>query len=428
MQEINIATVENKVYKENVCGLDVYVFPGETKGITMNLIVKYGSAMNDFRFKGEKEYKHLHLGVAHFLEHLTFKMEDGDANDYFASLGSDANAFTTFDHTNYEVWTASNLKDNLSYLLKYVLTPYYTKELVEKEKGIILEEAKRCLDNIHRKLSYAVNENLFQQDNRKYPVIGTIPEIEAITLEDIETAYNYFYKPYNMVLAVFGNVDPKEVVSIVKDSLKDYKYEYKEIEYKEDKEQPEIKESRVEIEDKNEVPLISINYKIPIKNFTELFKEGMTRKEIDIATYLLVSCELSSTSDFYEYLRDNKIIIGGMSNYCQLTDDYLIYTSSANSNNPDKYIEEIKNKIKHLNINEEDFERKKRSSIAKFILIFDNINDYSRGFSHEFISYGNDMFIENEVIKNMKFETVQKIQSVFKSADKIVSVIAKKES
>jgi predicted Zn-dependent peptidase len=355
-------------------------------------------------------------------------MEDGDANDYFASLGSDANAFTTFDHTNYEVWTASNLKDNLSYLLKYVLTPYYTKELVEKEKGIILEEAKRCLDNIHRKLSYAVNENLFQQDNRKYPVIGTIPEIEAITLEDIETAYNYFYKPYNMVLAVFGNVDPKEVVSIVKDSLKDYKYEYKEIEYKEDKEQPEIKESRVEIEDKNEVPLISINYKIPIKNFTELFKEGMTRKELDIATYILVSCELSSTSDFYEYLRDNKIIIGGMSNYCQLTDDYLIYTSSANSNNPDKYIEEIKNKIKHLNINEEDFERKKRSSIAKFILIFDNINDYSRGFSHEFISYGNDMFIENEVVKNMKFETVQKIQSVFESADKIVSVIAKKES
>ena len=423
MKEISIATVENKVYKETLSnGMDIYVFPGETKGITMNLIVKYGSAMNDFRFKGEEEYKHLHLGVAHFLEHLTFKMEDGDANDYFASLGSDANAFTTFDHTNYEVWTTSNLKDNLSYLLKYVLTPYYTEELVEKEKGIILEEAKRCLDNIHRKVSYAVNENIFLKDNRQYPVIGTIPEIEAITLEDIKTAYNYFYKPYNMVLAVFGNVDPKEVVSITEETLKDFKYDVKEIEYKTEKEIDDIKDTRVEVKDKNEVPLVSINYKIPLNKF------NLTRKEIDIASYLLVSCELSTTSDFYEYLRDNKIITGGMSNYCQLTDDYLIYTSSANTINPDKYIEEIKNKIKNLDIKEEDFERKKRASIAKFILVFDNINDYSRGFSHEFISFGNDVFIENEVTKNMKYETVKKVQEVFKSSNTIVEVIAKKES
>lgn len=423
MKTINIATVENKVYKETLDnGLTIYVFPGETKGITMNLIVKYGSAMNDFRFKGEKEYKHLHLGVAHFLEHLTFKMEDGDANDYFASLGSDANAFTTFDHTNYEVWTASNLKENLSYLLKYVLTPYYNEELVEKEKGIILEEAKRCLDNIHRKISYAVNENLFINDNRKYPVIGTIPEIESITLDDIETAYNYFYKPYNMVLAVFGNVDPKEVISIAKESLSNKEYEVKEIEYKTEKEVDNINKSSEEVLDKNEVPLVSINYKIPLNKFK------MTRKELDIASYLLTSCELSSTSDFYEYLRDNKIIIGGMSNYCQLTDDYLIYTSSANTNTPDKYIEEIKNKIKNLNISEEDFERKKRAAIAKFILVFDNINDYSRGFSHEYISYGEDVFIENQVIKDIKYETVKEVQEIFKTADVVVDVTAKKES
>ena len=57
MKTINIATVENKVYKETLKnGLTIYVFPDETKGITMNLIVKYGSAMNDFRFKGESEY------------------------------------------------------------------------------------------------------------------------------------------------------------------------------------------------------------------------------------------------------------------------------------------------------------------------------------------------------------------------------------
>ena len=294
MKTINIATVENKVYKETLKnGLTIYVFPDETKGITMNLIVKYGSAMNDFRFKGESEYKHLHLGVAHFLEHLTFKMEDGDANDYFASLGSDANAFTTFDHTNYEVWTTSNLKENLSYLLKYVLTPYYNEELVEKEKGIILEEAKRCLDNIHRKISYKVNENLFINDNRKYPVIGTLSEIEAITLEDIETAYNYFYKPYNMILTIFGNVDPKEVVNIAEETLDDFKYEVKEIEYKNNKEVDDIVESSSEVLDKNDVPIVSINYKIPLNRLPNYSSPLCTSISASIS-----ACHCASSSCF----------------------------------------------------------------------------------------------------------------------------------
>ena len=48
MKTINIAGVDNKVYKETLSnGLTIYVFPGDTRGITLNLTVKYGSAMND---------------------------------------------------------------------------------------------------------------------------------------------------------------------------------------------------------------------------------------------------------------------------------------------------------------------------------------------------------------------------------------------
>ena len=424
MKTINIAGVDNKVYKETLSnGLTIYVFPGDTRGITLNLTVKYGSAMNDFRFKGEEEYKHLHLGVAHFLEHLTFKMPDGDASDYFASLGSDANAYTTFDHTNYEVWTTSNLKENLSYLIKYVLTPYYNEELVEKEKGIILEEAKRCLDNINRKISYKVNENLFINDGRKNPVIGTLEEIEAITLEDIENAYNYFYKPYNMTLNVFGNVDPKEIIEIAEESLKGFNSEVKEIEYKNNKEVDEIVNANDVVLDKNETPVVSINYKIPLTKFNKYSK-----KELDIILYLLTSCELSRTSDFQEYLKDNNIIIGSLTFYYQLTDDYCILTMSANTDVPDKFSKEIRNKISNLIIDEEDLIRKKRSTIAKNILMFDNINDYARGFAHEYMAYGESTFDEIDVIKNTNVEQVQDVCEIIKSSNTIVEVIAKKES
>lgn len=423
MKTIKIAGVENKVYKEVLDnGLTIYVLPGDTNGITMNLTVKYGSSINDFRFKGEKEYKHLHLGVAHFLEHLTFKMEDMDANDYFASLGADSNAFTTFDHTNYEVWATSNLKENLSYLLKYVLTPYYNEELVEKEKGIILEEAKRSLDMIRRKISYVTNENLFNEYNSRYPIIGTMDEIKAITLEDIENAYNYFYKPYNMILTIFGNADPKEVVEITKDTLKDFKFDVKEIELKPIDEKPSVINNHVIVKDKNEMPIVSVNYKIPVKAFGKL-----TRKEIDIASYLITTCELSKTSDFNEYLKNSHFVVGGLGYYYQFYDDYLVLTLTANSDNPDELIKEIEKKISNLDVNIEDIERKKRAAFSTAILIFDNINDYARGFTHEFMNYGEDTFIETDVLKNMKLETVKQVEEVYKKADAIVEVIAEQE-
>ena len=423
MKTIKIAGVENKVYKEVLDnGLTIYVLPGDTNGITLNLTVKYGSSINDFRFKGEKEYKHLHLGVAHFLEHLTFKMEDGDANDYFASLGADSNAFTTFDHTNYEVWATSNLKECLSYLLKYVLTPYYTEELVKREKGIILEEAKRCLDMIRRKISYATNENIFNEYNSRYPIIGTMDEIKAITLEDIENAYNYFYKPYNMILTVFGNADPKEVIEVTKETLDKFKFDVKEIELKPINEKPTVINDKIVVKDKNEMPIVSVNYKIPVESFGDL-----TRKEIDIASYLITTCELSKTSDFNEYLKNSHLVVGGLGYYYQFYDDYIVFTLTGNTDKPQELIKEIKKKISNLDVNIEDIERKKRAAFSSSILIFDNINDYARGFTHEFMNYGEDTFIETDVLKNMTLDTIKKVEDVYKSCNITVEVIAEQE-
>ncbi len=424
MKIIKIAGAENKVYKEVLDnGLTIYVLPGDTKGITMNLTVNYGSSINDFRFKGETEYKHLHLGVAHFLEHLTFKMKDGDANDYFASYGADCNAFTSYDITNYEVWTTSHMKECLSYLLTYVLTPFYNVELVENEKGIILEEAKRNLDNIRRKMVYATNENLFHEYNSKYPIVGTIEDIKAITLEDIENAYYYFYKPYNMTLSVFGNIDPKEVIEIAKNTLDKYKYEVKEIELKEINEKPSILKDRVIVKDKNKTPIVDISYKIPLKEF-----EGLTLKEIDIAVYLLHTCELSMTSDYAESLKNNKTIVGYLNYYHQIFDDYLVLTYSANTEKPEEFIKELKNKISNLNINEDDLIRKKRAAIAHSILIYDNINDIASGFAHEYFLYGEDTFEETDILKNMDIDTIKKVEEIIKKCNTSVEVIAEKDT
>ena len=187
-------------------------------------------------------------------------------------------------------------------------------------------------------------------------------------------------------------------------------------------EKPSVINNHVIVKDKNEMPIVSVNYKIPVKAFGKL-----TRKEIDIASYLITTCELSKTSDFNEYLKNSHLVVGGLGYYYQFYDDYLVLTLTANSDNPDELIKEIEKKISNLDVNIEDIERKKRAAFSTAILIFDNINDYARGFTHEFMNYGEDTFIETDVLKNMKLETVKQVEEVYKKADAIVEVIAEKE-
>ena len=60
--------------------------------------------------------------------------------------------------------------------------------------------------------------------------------------------------------------------------------------------------------------------------------------------------------------------------------------------------------------------------------MFDNINDYARGFAHEYMAYGESTFDEINVIKNTNVEQVQDVCEIIKSSNTIVEVIAKKES
>ena len=104
------------------------------KNFYLTLSVKYGSIYNKFKI-GTKTYD-MPKGIAHYLEHLMFNMPDRNAFDYFGDLGSPVNAFTSFDTTCYEVFANDKFTENLSYLIKYVYTPYFTKELVNNDPSL----------------------------------------------------------------------------------------------------------------------------------------------------------------------------------------------------------------------------------------------------------------------------------------------------
>ncbi len=147
------------------------------------------------------------------------KKEDGDVFQKFGQQGASANAFTSFTKTSYLFFGyQSNSKKNLETLLDFVQMPYFTKETVEKEKGIIGQEIQMYDDDPNWQQFFGVIKNLYPKHPLHIDIAGTVESIAAITAEDLYLCYHTFYHPSNMTLFIVGNIDPEETMNWIREN------------------------------------------------------------------------------------------------------------------------------------------------------------------------------------------------------------------
>ena len=185
-------------------GLTVLVreMPG-FDGVHAVYSTKFGSIDRAFELDGRRW--DLPAGIAHFLEHKMFENEDGDAFALYAKTAN-ANAYTGFDRTSYVFTATSRVPENLDILLSFVSRPYFTKETIEKEQGIIGQEIKMYDDSPEWRLVFGIYQNLYQNHGIGEDIAGSTQSIAEITPEMLYACTDAFYRPQNMVLAVAGNV------------------------------------------------------------------------------------------------------------------------------------------------------------------------------------------------------------------------------
>ena len=191
-------------------GLSIYVMPkqGFSKKYAF-FATNYGGA--DTRFQDGEIQRDTPAGIAHFLEHKLFDTKDGNALADLAANGAQPNAFTSADLTAYYFECTEKFWENLTILLQFVSEPYFTKESVEKEQGIIGQEIDMVLDRPEWILYYNFLKSLYENHPAKDTIIGTKESIAEITAETLYDLHRVFYRPSNMVLCVVGDVDPTRV-------------------------------------------------------------------------------------------------------------------------------------------------------------------------------------------------------------------------
>lgn len=423
MEKIKIKKLEEDVYYEKMPnGLEVFLYTKDdvyTNYVTFT--TKYGSVYNDFIPLGEDKIKSFPKGIAHFLEHKVFtEKEDPQPMEFFAKSGSICNAFTTFRNTTYLFYATKDLKENINYLLNYVQNIYLTDESVEKEKGIISEEIHMYEDRPAEVLFEKVRLNTLNSNPYRNSIIGTVKDIESITKDDLETCYYTFYHPSNMFMVVTGSFDPEEVMNLIRENQNNKAFKaMNKIVVKDFKEDDKVVKEKEIITMNTNIPKIAYTIKIPLKNIK------LTRRQLHLYMHILFTTLFDETSTFDEELKKEGII--NNTTYISLlnTDTHLLITLVNETNKYNEFLDKLKDKLDNIEINEKDFNRKKKVLISNEIFAYENVENIN-DIIMDSIIYNNEL--EEDPIGLISNLSIKELLDLIKKIDmsNCTTVVVKK--
>lgn len=424
MKKIKLENTNEVLYYDKLDnGLEVYMLPNNNVNkFYLTLNTRFGSINTKFKYDN-KEYD-MPKGIAHYLEHLSFNMENGSVFDHYSKIGSSINAFTTYDITSYNVTSNNRFKENLEYLLEYVYTPYFTKELFQSEKGVIEEEVKMYKDDPGMTIVNGTLNNVFVNDERKYLVGGTVKDVKSIKLEDVITCYNAYYNPKNMFLIITGNFNPNEALAITSEQMNKLNinndFNVKDIYPKE----PEKVNKKEEIIKMNvDKPKVSIGIKIPKNNFKSLKVDNYLLK-IYISSILDIN--FGNTSLLLEELQKGSII-DDLDYTVIESNDYFIVLILSSTYYPEYFKDKVIEKFNSLNIEDSDLKRVAKVNISNYILLFDSVVAVNNYIMDEVMDNNEVNTGFMNIMRNLNIDTCKKILTKLNNYDYTICKIMPKE-
>jgi predicted Zn-dependent peptidase len=164
-------------------------------------------------------------GFAHLFEHMMFQ---GSAHvpknrhfELIERVGGTLNATTWFDRTNYFETVPSHELDLTLWLesdrMGWML-PAMDQEKLDNQREVVKNEKLQRYDNQpYGDWSERMQKLVFPEDHPyRHTVIGSMEDIDAATLDDVESFFQTFYVPNNAVLTLAGDIDPADALERVK--------------------------------------------------------------------------------------------------------------------------------------------------------------------------------------------------------------------
>ena len=156
-------------------------------------------------------------GFAHLFEHMMFKSSAHMKSEMMDRLTEDVggynNATTTDDTTWYYEGVPSNYLQTLLWAEADRMGSLNVDEAnFKSEREVVKEEFRTSvLAQPYGLFAYAVDKDSFLVHPYRRPTIGSIEELDAATLADVQKFHSTYYRPDNATLVVAGDFDPKQL-------------------------------------------------------------------------------------------------------------------------------------------------------------------------------------------------------------------------
>ena len=158
-------------------------------------------------------------GLAHLFEHLMFQgSAQVKGNGHFELVqgaGGSLNGTTSFERTSYfETMPAHQLElalwleaDRMGSLLAAL-----DEESLDNQRDVVKNERRQRYDNVPYGTAFERMTALVYPEGHPYhhTPIGSMADLDAVTLDDARAFFHANYAPNNAVLAIAGDIDPEQ--------------------------------------------------------------------------------------------------------------------------------------------------------------------------------------------------------------------------
>ena len=164
-------------------------------------------------------------GFAHLFEHLMFMGSENAPYPTFDKLvepfGMGANGSTTEDRTNYVQDGAANALETTMWLeadrMGWLL-PTMDSAKVDAQRDIVKNERRQSYENQpYGKAADILPPALYPKGHPySWPVIGSMADLSAASLEDVKEFFRQYYAPNNAAIVIAGDVNTDSVRRMVR--------------------------------------------------------------------------------------------------------------------------------------------------------------------------------------------------------------------
>ena len=163
-------------------------------------------------------------GFAHLFEHIMFMGSQhvpvGQFDQLLEAAGGDNNGSTTEDRTNYYETVPSNAlplalwldADRMGWLL-----PTMDLAKVNLQRDVVKNERRQRVDNVpYGRAEETILAALYPKTHPySWPVIGSMADLSAASLTDVQNFFRTYYAPNNATLIIAGDFNPAEAKKLV---------------------------------------------------------------------------------------------------------------------------------------------------------------------------------------------------------------------